>query len=281
MAKKDNASKVVLITGASAGIGQATAARLLHEGYIVYGAARRVDRMADLQRQGLHSLKLDVTDEHSMVEVVDTVIREQGRIDVLFNNAGFGLYGSIEEVAIDDARHQFEVNLFGLARLTQLIIPQMRKQGSGIIINNSSIGGKVYSPLGAWYYATKHALEGWSDCLRIELQQFGIKVVIIEPGLIKTEFGDLSRPRMEQISSNGPYKELAASMNRRHVTSMKRDGGNSSPAVIARVVSQAMRARRPKTRYVAGKFARLFLSIRRWQSDRACDWIMTRIFFPR
>lgn len=280
MGTLDSARKVVLITGASAGIGKATAERLMREGCIVYGVARRVERMADLERQGVRVLRLDLTDEHSMIAVVGVILKEQKRIDVLFNNAGFGLYGSIEEVEIADARQQFEVNLFGLARLTQLVIPTMREQGAGMVINNSSIGGKLYSPLGGWYYATKHALEGWSDCLRIELQRFGIKVVIIEPGLIETEFGAFSNPLMERISGAGLYRELTASVIEQQAAAVKRGGGASPPDVIARVVSRAMRARRPKTRYAAGRFAKLLLFARRWLSDRAYDRI-TMSFLSR
>lgn len=266
---------VVLITGASAGIGKATARRLLNEGYTVYGGARRVALMADLKQHGMRVLELDMIDEQSIAAAVQTVLSEQKRIDVLFNNAGFGMYGSIEEVSIDDARHQFEVNLFGLARLTQLVIPHMRAQKSGIIINNSSVGGKVYTPLSGWYYATKHALEGWSDCLRVELRQFGIRVVIIEPGLIHTEFGRHAIPSMQQKSGTGPYRGLAKAITRFQGATgedgSKRKAGGSPPVVIARVVSRAIRAKRPKTRYAAGRIAKLSLFLRKHCSDRLFD----------
>ena len=183
-----NQSQIILITGASSGMGKETALRLIAEGHIVYGAARRVEKMLDLVEAGGHVLLMDVTDQAQVQAGIDRIIAEQGRIDVLVNNAGYGSYGSVEETPIDDARRQFDVNLFGLARLTQLVIPHMRERQSGKIINISSVGGKIYTPLGAWYHATKHALEGWSDCLRLELKPFGIDVVIVEPGLI--EFGE-------------------------------------------------------------------------------------------
>lgn len=270
MGRKER-GKVVLITGASAGIGKATAARLLREGHTVYGAARRLEPMAELTPHGLHTLSLDMTNEQSITRAVDTILNEQQRIDVLFNNAGLGVYASIEETEMDLVRHQFEVNLFGLARLTQLVTPQMRKQREGLIINNSSVGGKVYTLLGGWYYATKHALEGWSDCLRLELQQFGIHVVVVEPGLIKTEFGGIATPQMKRISGAGPYRELVNAMT----STRQRVPNLSPPDVIARVVSRAMRARRPRTRYAAGKLSRVALFMRRWCSDRIYDRLIT------
>ena len=178
------------ITGASSGLGKEIALRLLEEGYTVYGAARRVEQMQDLAERGASVLQLDITQEDTLGAAISRVIVESGGIDVLVNNAGFGLYGAVEDTSLADARYQFEVNLFGLARLTQLVLPHMRDRGSGRILNMSSMGGKIYTPLGAWYHASKHALEGWSDCLRLEVAPFGIDVVVIEPGVIRTAFGD-------------------------------------------------------------------------------------------
>jgi NAD(P)-dependent dehydrogenase (short-subunit alcohol dehydrogenase family) len=158
--------KVILITGASSGMGKETAIQLLKEGHIVYGAARRVEQMQDIVNDGGFAIALDVSSEQQIINGVAQIIKEQGKIDVLWNNAGYGLYGAIEDIKIEEARRQFEVNLFGLARITQEVLPYMRKAGQGLIINTSSMGGKMYTPLGAWYHATKHALEGWSDCLR-------------------------------------------------------------------------------------------------------------------
>ena len=158
--------------------------------------------------KGGHALKMDISEDDSVVDVVDKIMSEEGRIDVLWNNAGFGLSGTIEETKIEEARYQFEVNLFGLARITQLVIPHMRAQKSGTIINTSSMGGKVYTPLLGWYHATKHALEGMSDCMRIELEPFGVNVVLLEPGAIETEFGKVAFHDLIERSGKGPYKEL-------------------------------------------------------------------------
>jgi len=187
-------------------MGKAMAQTLIKAGHIVYGAARRVEKMQDLVAQGGHAIAMDITDEGQVQTVVDRILSEHSRIDVLINNAGFAVYGAVEQVALDEARRQFEVNLFGLASLTQKILPQMRQLQAGHIINISSIGGKVYTPLGAWYHATKHALEGWSDSLRVEVADFGIKVSIIEPGAIETEFSDVMTEPMVALSEGGPYE---------------------------------------------------------------------------
>ena len=190
--------RVALVTGGSSGIGEQTALGLRKAGFEVYAVARRVDRMAALERAGVHTFAMDVTDDASMVAGVERVIGETGRIDVLVNNAGYGSYGAVEDVPIDEARRQFEVNVFGLARLCQLVTPHMRERESGRIINISSIGGKFYEPLGAWYHATKFAVEGFSDSLRVELRPFGIDVVLIEPGPIVTEWNTISRESLAE-----------------------------------------------------------------------------------
>ena len=173
--------KVILVTGASSGIGYQTAEQLAKEGHIVYGAARRVDAMKPLEAFGVTPVRLDITDEASIKEALNVIISKENRIDVLVNNAGYGSYGAVEDVRIDEARMQFEVNIFGLARLTQLVLPYMRKQKSGRIINVGSMGGRLTSYFGAWYHATKYALEAFSDGLRMEVADFGIDVSIIEP----------------------------------------------------------------------------------------------------
>lgn len=265
--------QVVLITGASSGMGKATAKLLLQEGYTVYATARRVDRMNDLKQLGAKVISLDVTDELSMVSGVNQIIAEQGRIDVLFNNAGYGSYGAVEDVPLDEVRRQFEVNLFGIGRLTQLVLPHMRKQKFGTIINNSSMGGKIYTPLGAWYHATKHALEGYSDCLRLEVAPFGVRVVIIEPGSIATEWGGIMLENLKQTSSKSVYVGYANAF----IQFMMKMKGASSPDVIARVVLKAIRAKRPKTRYVAGAMAKQFMMMRKLMSDRMFDRILNRM----
>ena len=178
--------KIVLITGVSAGMGKETAKLLLEQGYMVYGAARRLDKMADIKALGVKILEMDITNDAALAEGIDTIIKAEGRIDVLINNAGFGSYGAVEDVPMSNARYQLEVNLFGTARLIQLVLPYMRKQRYGRIINISSIGGKFAGPLGGWYHASKFALEGLSDSLRNEVKPFGIDVVVIEPGGVKS-----------------------------------------------------------------------------------------------
>ena len=193
-------SQVILLTGASSGIGYNTAKDLAAAGHTVYGAARRVEKLEELRPFGIIPLQLDITDEDSIKKAVETIITKQGRIDVLVNNAGYGFYGAIEDVTLDEARNQFEVNLFGLARLTQLVLPQMRAQRSGRIINVSSMGGRLTTFMGAWYHATKYALEAFSDALRMEVAEFGIDVVIIEPGGIKTPWGLIAADHLEESS---------------------------------------------------------------------------------
>ena len=181
--------KVILITGASSGMGKESAKALIRKGHAVYAAARRIEQMEDLKSMGGYPIEMDITSENDVREVIETIIRKEGRIDVLWNNAGYGLYGAVEDVPIEDAKKQFEVNLFGLAAITQKVVPYMREANRGTIINTSSMGGKMYTPMGAWYHASKHAVEGFSDCLRLELEPFNIKVVVLEPGIIITEFG--------------------------------------------------------------------------------------------
>lgn len=262
---------VILITGASSGIGKATAERLLNDGHTVYVAARRTDAMQALQAKGAIPLRLDVTKEEEIKAVVEQIKTEHGGLDVLINNAGFGMYGSVEETTLEDARYQFDVNLFGMARLTQLVIPLMRAKRRGTIINTSSVGGRVYTPLGAWYHATKHAVEGWSDALRLELKPFGIDVVLIEPGLIGTEFGNVVIGPMLERSGAGPYGKLAHAI-------AKVNAPMSKPDVIAEAMSRAVSARRPKTRYVAGSMGRPLLFIRKYLSDRVFDRLIMSQF---
>lgn len=265
--------QVILITGASSGIGKAAALRLLADGHTVYGAARSVERMLDVSENGGHVLAMDVTDEASVNACVARVIQEQGRIDVLVNNAGYGLFGAIEDVTLKDARAQFEVNLFGLAVVTKAVLPHMRSARSGTIINMSSMGGRMYTPLGAWYHATKYALEAWSDCLRIEVDEFGIRVVIIEPGIINTAFGDVFLGPMLERSGTGPYANMAAALADETRNSYLRKSG-SPPSVVADAIARAAGAKRPRTRYIAGKYARLLICARRFLGDRLYDRLL-------
>ena len=266
---------IVLITGASSGIGEATARAFLERGWTVHAAARRVDKMESLAAAGAHIHSLDVTDETSMSALVAAIHAENCHLDVLVNNAGIGVYGSVEEVPLDEARRQFEVNLFGVARLTQLFLPRMREAGAGTIVNISSIGGRVYTPMGAWYHASKHALEGWSDCLRLELAPFGIRVIIVEPGAIETEFAEIAIAPLLERSGGGPYAEFARKMTaatRRAYLDQKA----SSPRLIGDLIVKAVDSPRPKTRYVAGYLARPVLWARRLLGDRGYDWMVRK-----
>ena len=267
--------RIALVTGASSGIGAATARRLARAGFIVYGAARRLDRLAELAADGVRPLSLDVTSDDSMTAAVEHVLSEAGRIDVLVNNAGYGSYGAIEDVPMDEARRQVEVNLFGLARMIQLVLPGMRTRGGGTIVNVTSMGGKITTPFGGWYHASKFAVEGLSDALRGEVAPFGVDVVVIEPGAIATEWGGIALDTARAASGEGAYADrvtaVAASM----------DGPmaqrNSDPDVVARAIEKAVTARRPRTRYAVGFMAKPALIARRVLPDRAMDWIQTRM----
>jgi len=266
-------TKVALITGASSGIGEATAKRLLADGYVVYAAARRLDRMEALATAGARLLSLDLTDDASIVAAVDAIRRTAGRLDVLVNNAGYGSYGALEDVPLDEGRRQFEVNVFGLARLIQLGTPMMRAQRSGCIVNITSIGGKMHEPLGSWYHATKFAVEGLSDCLRMELAPFGIHVVIVEPGAIRTEWTGIARESLLQRSGRTAYADQAIA-HARLFESSETSKMVSEPDVVAQTIARALRARRPRTRYATGGGAHVILFLRRILSDRAFDRLM-------
>lgn len=211
---RETAGRVCLVTGASSGIGLATSLELLRAGHIVYGAARRVPRMAPIVAAGGHALPLDVTEEDDLQRVVGTVLDRHGRIDVLVNNAGSVVHGAVEDTPAAMARDLFEVNVFAPARLAQLVLPGMRVRGSGTIVNVSSIGGVIALPLGAWYYASKHALEAFSDTLRMEVEQFGVDVVVVRPGIIRTGFEADAARQLREISGHGPYGRMAEAMAR-------------------------------------------------------------------
>ncbi|HEY6686614.1 MAG TPA: oxidoreductase [Propionibacteriaceae bacterium] len=266
----DNSHKTALITGASSGIGEATALQLAELGYTVYAGARRVERMSDLADRGIRTRAVDVTDDATMVALVEAIIAETGRIDVLINNAGYGSYGALEDVPMEEARRQFEVNLFGLARLTQLVLPQMRAQRDGYIVNVSSMGGKIWEPLGSWYHASKFAVEGLSDSLRVEVAEFGIKVVIIQPGSIRSEWSGIAADQLEARSANTPYAGQAQIMGAvlRGVDQMQLASG---PEVVAETIAKAVQSSKPRTRYVVGGGARGILLAERILPDRGFD----------
>ncbi|GAA3773695.1 oxidoreductase [Plantactinospora mayteni] len=274
-------TKTALVTGASAGIGEETARKLQSLGYTVYGAARRTDRLQKLAGEGIRPLAMDVTDDASMTAGIETIIAETGRIDVLVNNAGYGSYGAIEDVPIDEARRQFEVNMFGLGRLVQLVLPQMRARKSGTIVNVSSMGGKLHTPLGGWYHATKFAVEGFSDALRMEVAPFGINVVVIEPGGIRTEWAGIAADHLEETARGSAYAPqiTAVAKTMRSEAIAKRQ---SPPSVIADAIGKAVTARRPRTRYAIGFTAKPLITTRRLLSDRAFDRVIgTAMGLPR
>ena len=267
-------SKTALVTGASSGIGEETARTLHKLGYTVYAAARRTDRLEQLTPIGIHALAMDVTDDESMTSGIEKIIAETGRIDVLVNNAGYGSFGAIEDVSIDEARRQFEVNVFGLARLTQLVLPHMRAQRSGTIINISSMGGRLTTPLGGWYHATKYAVEALSDALRMETAPFDIDVVVIEPGGIRTEWSGIAADHLEETAEGSAY----ASQIKAVANSMRSESTNkrqSPPSVIADTVEKIVTARKPRTRYVVGFAAKPLVTLRRLLPDRAFDRVIS------
>ena len=263
--------KVALVTGASSGIGKETAKMLVTNGFIVYGASRRLEKTADLKEAGIKLLAMDLSDDASIVKGVNEILEHEKRIDILVNNAGYGSYGALEDVPISEAKYQFEVNVFGLARLIQLLLPTMRVQHSGKIINVSSIGGSFGEPHGAWYHATKFALEGLSDSLRMELKQFGIDVIIIKPGAILSEWNNIARENLMKVSGNTAYKVLA----QKHIKMLTMaDKNGSSPKVVAETIVKAVISKRPKTRYATGGGAKIILALRSLLSDRMFDKLM-------
>ena len=269
--------KVILITGASSGIGFDAAQTLARQGHTVYAAARRVEKMEPLQSDGVKVMRMDVTDSASMAEGVKTVLDAEGRIDVLVNNAGYGYFGAVENVTMEEARRQVEVNVFGLAELCKLVLPVMRKQGSGRIINTSSIAGKMVLPFGAWYHVSKFSVEALSDALRMEMRPFGVDVVLIEPGGIKTDWGIIAAKHLAESSKGTAYEEDAL---REAELMHKGYSGNylSAPRVVTRAISRAVNSQRPRARYRigSGAFIMVFLHTvlpTRWW-DGMMRWFM-------
>jgi short-subunit dehydrogenase len=268
--------KVVIITGASSGIGRATALFLSKHNYTVYGLARRADKLKELETQGIKTLSVDVTDETAVISAVNEVLKNEGRIDVLINNAGYGEYGAVEDVTMENAKKQIEVNLFGLARITQLVLPQMRKQRSGKVVNISSIGGKMATPMGGWYHASKFAVEGLSDSLRLEVKQFGIDVIVIEPGGIQSEWGDIAMNTMVAASKNSAYMHFAVIAQK--ATEKQSKSKIPEPIIIAELIKKAIEAKRPKARYAKGFMAKPILFFKKFLSDALFDKIIISQF---
>jgi NAD(P)-dependent dehydrogenase (short-subunit alcohol dehydrogenase family) len=279
-------SKAVLITGCSSGIGRATALGLVRSGWRVYATARRPETIAELEDAGARTLALDVTSEASMSTAVEEIERAEGAVGVLINNAGYSQSGAIETVPLDAVRRQFETNVFGLVRLTQLVLPKMRAQRWGKIVNVGSMGGRLTFPGGGYYHATKHALEAISDALRFELRGFGIDVILLEPGLITTDFGEVAAASMSENSSHAPpagddpYARFNATVGA--VTKDAYDGPlrrfGGGPERVSKAIEKALTRRRPPARITITPSAKLTIATRRLLSDRAWDAAMRRQF---
>jgi NAD(P)-dependent dehydrogenase (short-subunit alcohol dehydrogenase family) len=276
------AAKSVLITGCSSGIGHETAKRLAGAGWTVYATARRPESIADLAEAGCRTLALDVTDEASMQAAVGAA-EAGGPLGALVNNAGYSQSGAVETLPMDRLRAQFETNVFGLVRMSQLVLPGMREGGGGRIVNISSMGGRLTFPGGGAYHATKYAVEAISDALRFEVRGFGVDVVVIEPGLIRTGFGDAAVGSIEEkMSEEGPYGRFNSAVAK--ATSRVYEGGPLSrlgggPDAVAKVIQKALEARRPRPRYKVTASAHLAIAQRRLVSDRMWDAMM-RVQFP-
>ena len=268
--------KVILITGASSGIGFDTARTLARQGHKVYAAARRVELMEPLKSDGVKVLRMDVTEQASMEAGVQAVLDVEGRIDVLVNNAGYGYFGAVENVTMEEARRQVEVNVFGLAALCKLVLPVMREQGSGRIINTSSIAGKTVLPYGAWYHVTKYSVEALSDALRMEMKPFGVDVVMIEPGGIKTDWGIIAAKHLAESSKGTAYEADAL---REAELIHKGYSGNylSAPSVVTSAISRAVNSRRPRARYRIGRGACSMVLLHTVLPARWWDGLMRRL----
>jgi len=273
-------SEPVLITGCSTGIGRATAERLARHGVTVYATARRLESIEDLKAAGSRTLALDVTDEESMRAAVAAVEEAHGAVGSLVNNAGYSQSGAVETIPIEQVRRQFETNVFGLLRMCQLVLPGMRRRGHGRIVNVSSMGGRLTFPGGGIYHATKYAVEALSDAMRFEVKGFGVDVVVIEPGLIKTNFAETAVGSVGE--GDGPYAEFNAAVSRATAgvyegPAAKLGGG---PDSVAKAIEKALSARRPRTRYPVTASARLMIAQHALLPDRAWDAAM-RTTFPR
>lgn len=277
-------SKAVLITGCSTGIGRVTAQRLARAGWTVYASARRPETIEDLAEHGCTALPLDVTDEASMRAAVRRVEEEQGAVGVLINNAGYGQSGAVEDIPMEAARRQFETNVFGPARLAQLVLPKMREQGWGKIVNVSSMGGKLVFPGGGWYHATKHALEALSDAMRFELRGFGVDVIVIQPGLIRTEFADTAVREMAAIeATDDPYasfNEAVRTATQGAYTTPPLSWLSAGPDAVAGKIEKAITSGHPKARYRVALSAYIMMT-QRWLFPDALWDFFVGTQFPR
>ena len=246
--------QVILITGASSGIGFDAARMLAQQGHKVYAAARRTELMEPLREYGVNIVKMDLTNEDSMHEGVQRIVETEGTIDTLINNAGYGYFGAIENVTMEEARRQLDVNVFGLAQLCKFVLPMMRERGRGRIINTASVAGKAVLYFGGWYNVSKFAVEAFSDALRMEMKPFSVDVVMIEPGGIKTEWGIIAAQHLAE-SSRGTAYEDAALRESETLDKVYHMSLLSKPAVVAKAICRAVNSRHPKARYRVGRFA--------------------------
>ncbi len=267
-----NTQKIILITGGSSGIGFDSAIALAKQGHKVYAAARRVDMMEPLKEFGIVPLSLDVTNDNSMQECVNAVLDAENRIDVLINNAGYGYFGAIENVKMEEARKQLEVNVFGMARMCQLVLPTMREQHAGRIINIASIAGRVTVYFGGWYNVSKYAVETFSDALRMETKPFGIDVVLIEPSAIKTNWGIIAADNLE-ASSRGTVYEAKAINEANNMHKAYRSNFFSKPKVVTKAICKAVNRRRPRTRYCIGRGGKMIIFLHSILPTRCWDRI--------
>jgi NAD(P)-dependent dehydrogenase (short-subunit alcohol dehydrogenase family) len=266
------ANKVAIVTGASSGIGKAAAVKFLEMGYTVHAAARRLHAMKDIEAKGAILHQVDLRQSEEINAFVSNVIASSGRVDVLVNSAGYGFFGAVEDVPMAAAKEQLEVNLFAVAQMIQAVLPVMRKQRSGKILNISSTGGKSALPLGGWYHASKFALEGLSDSLRSEVRPFGIDVVVVEPGGVKTEWGGIMVDNLMQTSGAGPYKLMVERL-RDTVAGKQVENMSASPQEIGALIARIAETRKPKARYVAPFHAKLILFMNWLLCDKAADWV--------
>ena len=267
-------AKAVLITGCSTGIGRATALQLAQRGdFVVYATARRLETVEDLAEAGCRTLSLDVTDEDSMQAAVDAVESEHGSVWALINNAGYSQSGAVESIPLESLRDQFETNVFGLIRMAQLVLPGMRNRGEGRIVNLGSMGGKFTFPGGGAYHATKYSVEAISDALRFEVSGFGVRVVLIEPGLITTSFGDTAVGSIDAAPSDGPYGKFNAGVGK--VMKGAYEGPlaklGAGPEAVAKKIETALTSSNPRPRYTVTPSAKVIIAMRRLTSDRMWD----------
>jgi len=271
-------TRAALVTGCSSGIGRATALALLSHGYVVYATARRPETLDDLAARGCRTLALDVTSEDSMVAAVRAVEAEHGHVELLVNNAGYALQGPVEECSLDSVRAQFETNVFGLVRLCQLVLPEMRAAGSGRIVNVGSMGGRFTFPGGGFYHASKHAVEAISDALRLEVAPFGIHVSLVQPGPVVSSFVDAAVDSVEV--TDGPYADFNAALVDRYRQAY--DGSSSnmeiSPEKVADVIASAATSSRPRSRYAVGTMAKTLITTRRLLPDVAWDTVVRQVW---